>query len=380
MTFDAKKLENVSKVLAEAVHGDRIAQGRIKAIAENKAPLSEAISTSDLAKTFNAVTRAELVRQYAAQEQVWKLFAKREVLPDFREAQFRELTFTDDVNLAENGGVATAPGSLPNVPELTEYPTFTFTTAENKIKLAKKGARIGFSWEAVINDEWGFIASLPGQLAIYARNTEETEAAKVLATATGPNADTFKTANGNAADNKKLNLDALQFAKQAVRNRKVNGAYVTVQKFALVVPTSLADTARNLLNITSLEISDKTTNRDVKYTTSTNNGDVTLVVNDWLTKIDTSANAATTWYLVPLGGTDGTRTSVVVAFLQGNENPDFRQSGNTGLYLGGGDVPSLEGSLLNDDVEYRVRHVVTGGYLYGTGMYASTGTTAYTAP
>lgn len=367
MVFD-KKMEETAKVFAEAMHGDYRAQGIIKAVAQGD--LVEAISTSDLARTFNFVTRQAVTKQYAELPTTWTQFAKRTTLNNFNVTSFREFVFNEDVDLAENGGHVTAPASLPVVPELTEYPSFRFTTGANQVKLNKRGARVPFSWEAVINDEWSFIQSLPGKLAEFAKNSEELEAVGVLTSPTGPNAGTFNSGNGNVSSkNYLLGLDALALAKDEVKNRKVNGNYLNVTKWALIVPTVLEETARRILNLSSLEI----TQGNIKYTTSTNTSDITLVVNDWLTKVDKSANAAKTWYLVPLNGTDGTRDSIVVAFLTGHEQPEFRQSGNTGLYLGGGAVPSLEGSLLNDDVEYRVRHVVTGAFLYPQALFSSTG-------
>jgi hypothetical protein len=367
MTF-TKQMEEAAKVLGDAIAGDYRAQGLIKAVAQGE--VSEALTTSDLARTFNFVTRAATVKQYSELPTTWTQFAKRERLQNFNITTFREFVFEDDVRLAENGGFVTAPASLPVVPELTEYPSFRFTTGANQVKLNKRGARVPFSWEAVINDEWSFIQSLPGKLAEFAKNSEELEAVGVLTSVTGPNAGTFNAQNGNTnATNYVLGLDAIALAKNEVKNRKVNGNYINVTKWALIVPTNLEETAKRILSLSSLEV----TQGNLKYTTTTNLSDITLVVNDWLTKVDKSANAAKTWYLVPLNGSDGTRDSIIVAFLNGHEQPEFRQSGNTGLYLGGGAVPSLEGSLLNDDVEYRVRHVVTGAYLYPQALFASTG-------
>lgn len=368
MTF-TKQMEEAAKIFGEAVNGDYRAQGIIKAAARGDV-LVEALSTSDLAKTFNFVTRAAVTKQYAELSSTWTQFAKRERFQNFNITSFREFNFEDDVRLNENGGHTTAPGSLPVVPELTEYPSFRFTTGANQVKINKHGARVPFSWEAVINDEWSFIQSLPGQLAKFAKDTEETEAVGVLTSPTGPNAGTFNADNGNVSSkNYLLSLDALELAKQEVNNRKVNGNYLNVTRWALVVPTTMQAQAERILSLTSLEV----TQGNLKYVTTANTSNITLVVNDWLTKIDKSANAAKTWYLVPLNGTDGTRTSLIVGFLNGHEAPEFRQSGNTGLYLGGGSVPSLEGSLLNDDVEYRVRHVVTGAYLYAKALFSSTG-------
>lgn len=368
-----KKLEETAKVFGAAMHGDYRAQGIIKQIATQgiaEAGLSEALTTSDLARTFNFVTQNATVAQYAELPTTWTQFAARKTLPNFNEASFREFDFVDNVDLAENGGFVTAPASLPVVPELTEYPSFKFLVGANKAKLNKRGARVPFSWEAVINDEWAFISSLPGQLAKFAKNTEELEAVGVLVDPNGPNAGTFKSANGNVSSkNYLLSLDALELAQNEVKNRKVNGNYLNVTRWALIVPTTMESQAKRILSLTSLEV----TQGNLKYVTTANTSNITLVVNDWLTKVDKSANASKTWYLVPLNGNDGTRDTLIVSFLQGHEQPEFRQSGNTGLYLGGGAVPSLEGSLLNDDVEYRVRHVVTGAFLYPQALFASTG-------
>jgi hypothetical protein len=185
-----KALEETSKVLGEAMHGDFVARGRLKAIVDQGYVLNESISSSDLAQTFAYTTAAALQSQYAAITPTWTQFAKRDVFEDFKPKQHRELIFNEDIDLAENGGHITAPGSLPAVPEGTEYPTFQWTTSAKQLSLHKKGARIGFTWESVINDEWGFIQSLPGQMVIYARNTEEpppparTPTPSTLATAT----------------------------------------------------------------------------------------------------------------------------------------------------------------------------------------------------
>lgn len=381
MEFTNAKLEETAKVFGAAIHGDHRARGIIKSVAETG--LSEAISSSDLARTFAYVTNAAMMKQYAELPTTWTQFAKRDVFEDFKPKFQREFLFEDVIQLDENGGHRTAPHSLPVVPEMTEYPTFKWTTGSRNLSLHKTGARIGFSWEAVINDDWGLIAGLPGHLASFAKRTEETEAVKVLASATGPNADTFNVSNGNALGTTgvggtrfKLSLNALEYAKREVRNREVNGRKINVSRFALIVPRAMEDVAKRVLSVGSLTVKSS----ELEYQTSATNSDVTLVVNDYLTLVDTSANAQTTWYLVPLNGTDGTRDTIVVNFLRNHESPELRQSGATGLYLGGGQVPSLEGSLLNDDIEYRIRYVVAGGYWFADAMYASTGESDAAAP
>lgn len=368
-----KSIVEASKVLGAAFEGDFSARGILKEMAmTGNVPLSlqEAYATTDMLAAFNVATRQKLESQYPEAPRVWTKIAKRNLFDDFKEQQFREFTWDKGLIVDENAGVKIVPGALARIPEGTEYPTFGFATSQNSFKLHKHGARFPFFWEMVVNDEWGFIQSIPTRMIDFALQTEEVECFTQLASDTGPNATTFSVANGNAADNKKLNLANLSAAKTAVRSRKVNGRAVRVPRFALVVAPALEEAAKSLLAISALEVTDE----NGKYTTATSNGDVELVVADVLVDIDTTANVDTTWYLVPLGGNDGTRDSILVNFLRRNEQPDLRISGNTGSYLGGGAVPGLEGSLLNDDVEYRVRHVVTGGVHHAEGMYASTGT------
>lgn len=372
-----QNIEEAGKIFGAALEGDRTAQGRVKALVDGTAYITESVSTSDLAAAFAIGSAQKIKAQYAKRTQSWKDFAVTKKFNDFKPQFFRELTLDANVNLDENGGKATLPGSLPRIPEGTEYPSFSFTTSRNGIILYKEGARFPFTWEMVINDEWELIKSIPGQMLDYAANTEDTEAYGILVSPTGPNAVTFHADHGNTntglfAAEHPLSLDALVLAKKAIRARKVNGNYVSVPSFRLVVPTALKDQAEYILSVRELEVTEGT--RKVKA--GVGNSDVKLTATDWLTEIDESAAAGTTWYLVPDGGKTAKRESIGVGFLTNHETPDLRISGNTGNRIGGGAIPGLEGSMLNDDIEYRVRHVVAGCFLNGEGLLASKGTGA----
>lgn len=374
--MSTKNLTEAGDLFGDAIAGDRTAQGRVKALVDGTAYISESVSSSDLARAFVIGTRQTLQEQYAKLTPTWTDFAKRRKFNDFKPQFLRELLLDEDTNLTENGGVKTRPGSLPRIPEGTEYPKFGFTTSANGVLLAKNGASFGFTWEMVINDEWELIGSIPGKLLQFASNTEDTEAYGILADADGPNALTFSVSNGNTNTGLfdkeyALGLDALTLAKRAIRERRVNGRRVTVPKFRLIVPLSLKDRAEALLATKEITIRNEGNTAEIK--TNTTNSDVALTATDWLEQIDESATAATTWYLVPDKGFDGVRDSLAVAFLSNHEAPDLRISGNTGNYLGGGAVPGLEGSLLNDDAEYRIRHVVSGAFLNGQALLASRG-------
>jgi len=364
-----KKIQEASKIIGSAIMGgDRAARGMLQGMAHGNdvsSYLSEAIATTDLLAAFNIATNEAVLAQYPDAPKVWTKIAARKRLPDFKEYREREFLWDKGLLIDENAGARIVPGALARIPEGTEYPTFSFSTGQVSKQLHKHGARLPFFWEAVINGEWEYLGSIPGRLLEFASHTEEIEAFTQIADAAGPRADVFDTVSTMV-----LNLENLSAAKTEVRSRKVNGRSVRIPRFALVVPPALEETARRLLAITSLEVTDV----NGTYMTTTSNGDVELVVADVLVDIDTSANVDTTWYLVPVGGSDGTRTSLSVNFLEGHETPDLRISGNTGNYLAGGPVPGLEGSLLNDDAEYRVRHVVTGAVEHNDALFASTGT------
>lgn len=366
-----KQVIEASKILGSAFQGDRSAQGILKEMAfggDVSHYLTEAYATTDMLAAFNISARETLEAQYPKADRVWTQIATRKRLPDFKEQAYREFTWDKGLLVDENAGRAIVPGALAVIPEGTEYPSFGFSTSGRSVKLHKHGARFPFFWEMVVNGEWEDLGSIPGRMSEFALQTEEVEAFVQLASTTGPRADVFTgdLAPGTA----KLSLESLSAAKTEVRSRKVNGRAVRVPRFALVVAPALEETAKQLLAITRLQVTDA----NGVYDTTTSNGDITLVVADVLVDIDTSANVDTTWYLVPLQGKDGTRESITVNFLERHENPDLRISSATGSYLGGGSVPGLEGSLLNDDAEYRVRHVVTGAIAHADGLYASIGT------
>lgn len=374
MFNEAKYLET-AKVFEAAVKGDYTARGRLKQIVDSGTVLNETISTSDLVRTFGRVNQVELERQYAGTSFQWKRFAKPDIREDFRPVGKQEFIMEEDLALASNGGYPSAVGTLPVVPEGTEYPTaLNWTTSEKQLGLYKSGLRVGFTFEAIMNDQWGFIQSIPGELFKYAYNTEEREALSTFVSATGPNADFFNSGNQNTVGTVPLTLDNLKAAKKNVRSRKVNGNSVTVSKFVLVVPPAMQDDAEALLKILSVETVDGAgTSTEIRTTQSTSNGDVELVVSDHIGRIDVSAKVDTTWYLLPAGGNDGTRDSIVLGFLRGHEKPQFTIATTNHTYPGGGAVPWTEGSLRNDSTESRIRHIVSGGFWNATSCYASTG-------
>jgi hypothetical protein len=349
-----ERVEEIVEQLDKALDGDARAQGAIKAEIKE---VTESHSTSDFPEVFRSVTQAAFLDQYSQIESVYTQYTRPYNVNNLRPQSFYSL-FMDLSNMPDtNGGYDTLkeqPGGLARIPELTEFPTFSFSASESSFGVAKYGARVNFSFEMLLNDEWGVLETLPNQLAVLARNQEDIVSTEVLASPTGPNADFFNAANGNLiAGNPHLSVDSLDAAINSINTRTLNGNPVRVDNLALVVPPALEREARRIVSVSSFLVEDENGTYNIANPVS----GVTVIVNPWLATIDKSATVNTTWYLVPFAGA-GLRPSIVFSKIRGRETPELRIASATGNYLGGGEVPGREGSFLNDDIEFRVRHFV----------------------
>jgi hypothetical protein len=376
----SKKGAALIKDLSEAMRGSYTAMARLK----------EAISTNDFPILFGQVTQLALQGQYARLPQQWTAFSSRFTASNLKNQRLMDWNPTFGQLPAQNGGETRHPFALPRIPELTEFPTFKLEARGQEWGLNKYGARFPFSFESFINDELQIIQDMPAEMAAMGRDTEDVLTTGVLATSTGPNPDYFN-ANwdfGNLANqgnilegNPVLSIEALEQAMQEIGLRRINGLEgrpVTVPNgWVLIVPPSMEILANEIAAIASQEIvqGDPATGRQVRFTRANQaRGRFTVQVNQWLPLIDTSANAATTWYLVPTGGTTGTRRAIVTSFLAGHEAPELRIKNDAGQSLGGGDISPFEGSFINDDVQYRVRHFVGAAGLDPSPSMVSLGT------
>ena len=367
MAITQKRYDYVANLVEGALKGDYVAQGAIKneVRSARKVELEESHTTSDFPTVLRSITEAAFLGQYDQIQSVYPQYTRQYNVNNLRPQAFYSLAINNSNLPDQNGGDTTtkdAPGGLVRIPELTEFPTVSFVASETSFGVAKYGARVNFSFEMLLNDEWGVLESLPTQLAQLARNQEDIVATEVLASTTGPNAtffnatnaNRFVTADGYSVNNPALSIDAIVEAQSHITSRTFNGNPVTVASFALMVPPALEAEARRLLGVSAFQIDDPING---VYTYANPVSGIQLIVNPWLTVVDKSANVNTTWYLLPVGSA-GIRPAVVFSKIRGRETPELRISSATGNYLGGGEVPGREGNFVNDDIEFRVRHFV----------------------
>ena len=366
--------------LQEAMRGNYAAMARLK----------EAISSNDFPILFGQVTQLALQGQYARLPQQWTAFSSRYTVTNLKNQRLMDWNPTFGQLPEQNGGEVRHDFALPRVPELTEFPTFKLEARGQEWGLNKYGARFPFSFEAFINDELQVIQEMPNEMAAMGRDTEDVLTTSVIASSTGPNPAYFNASwdfgslanQGNILEgNPPLSVEALEQAMQEIGLRRINGLEgrpVVVPSWVLVVPPSMEILANEIAAIATQEIvrgDPASAAGQVRFQRANQaRGRFTVQVNQWLPLIDTSATAATTWYLLPTGGTTGTRRAIVTSFLAGHESPELRIKNEAGSSLGGGEISPFEGSFVNDDVQYRVRHFVGAAGLDPSPSMVSLGT------
>lgn len=350
-------LIEASRLMDAAFHGTTM---------RARADLQEAMATPDFRNAAFEVLDRETLERYQALPATWQGYARRFLVKDFKPKKLVDLL----------GGLA----GLDEVPELNPYPERSVSKALYEISVRKFGARFAFSWESWINDELDELENLPEALSIAARETESREAASLLTDGNGPNGAFFNSTaiQGSISNlmtgNPALTSTSLQTAIATITGRRdPQGRPVAFPRLVLVVPPGLEVQARAILNATEIEFQEGADGAGMKRIRGANwmRGVVDLVVDPWLTVIDQGAAAATTWYVVP--APNAGRPALGVAFLRGHEEPQVRTKADAGRAVGGGDLPPEDGGFEIDDIQYRVRHVLDGGYVDPIGTIVSTG-------
>jgi len=341
-----ESMKKANDLLLEAFAGNRRARVAVR----------EAFSTSDFTLAAFATIDKETREIYQEFPSVWREYASQTMVNDFREKYIIDML---------RGQIG-----LEVVPELTEYPTMGSESSTWSIAVKKYGARFAASWEAWLNDTAiDEIQDWPRIFAQAAAETDAITAVSQLVSASGINTTFFNAGNGNAPGTAALTLDSLDAALEAIPQRTTAaGRPIYVGQSVLLVPPALKTTANRIVSAREIRKTDGTT--ETIYDNYLN-GEVKVVVEPMLTVVNTSANANSTWFLLP--APDAPRKSVYVAHLRGHESADIRWKVDQGQRAGGGAIGTTEGSFDVDDIQVRVRHVVGGGTADPLPTYVSDG-------
>lgn len=320
------------------------------------AMLKEALTRSDFNVYLGKAFDVEMLAKYSDYEPEWRKIAAPTTVKNFKPKTYRDLF----------GG----RGALDRVAEGAEYTERNKDTAEYELQAAKFGNIFKLTFELIKNDELDGLRALPDDLANGAVETEDKAAFEAFVSATGPNTAFFKAANGNAPTTLAFTRPNIQAAYVVISKRKDKNGYpvrIASAKLLIVVPAALRFEAEQIVN--SPTIPDP--NGGAGTVPNPLAGKFEVVVSDYLTFVNTSAKADTTWYILP--APTSPRPALVVAKMTGEENPDIRVKADQGVRLGGGSIAPEEGSFGDDTITYRGRHIVGAGTLDPLLTYASTG-------
>lgn len=346
------KVAKVKELFESGYSGDRVAAAHFE----------ESITTSDA--IFNAayLINLQTIPQFDLLPRAWEGVASVRELPDFRPAILTGIFGGFDGLQRQGsitGGSANNPqgqqGIPPVVPEGAEYPYATIASQEASYgRLRKRGFKVGWTWEARVNDAIDFFGQIPGEMLSTALDAEDYEVFSALTNGVdssvqllGGTAYTGETVTANSV----ITRPAVARAIYELSQRKINGRYIQVNGgYNLVVPYGTGDAVRWMLNQQIYEVQDGSLKLTSSYLSS-GLASTTVVESIWVT--------GTNWYLVPKPGT--TRRPVLeLGRLRGNTAPELRIDNVTGNYNGGASVSPFEGSFTNDTIDMRLRYALTG--------------------
>lgn len=316
----------------------------------------ENLTTSDFPNLFGDVLSRELLGNYKAYQSSWPAYARRGQVPDFRQVK----RFTIE------GG----QGILPEVKERSPYPAAYITEGANYgYRVTKRGERVPFSMEAIINDDLGALKDIPVRMGVSAARSEDMFIASLFMTSAGPSTSYFSTgnknqiiqANGAANNNPALSTDALDDVYRVAGNmRDSDGQPILVEKFTLVIPPQLSVVAKKIMRATEVRVNPGATTGTQPTVPNFYRDDFDVVVNPYLPIINTT-NGASAWYVFanPANG----RPAMEVGFLRGYEAPQIMMKASNQMIVGGGLTDPTMGDFETDAVEYKVRHIFGGTLL-----------------
>lgn len=338
--------EGVRKI--KALVEKAINEGSIVADAQLREMVtSDVVAAKDLAHLINV----QVLPQFDKTPRVWQQIADVRKVPNFRKTVLYSL-FASDQNKAGLG----PNGELSKVPEGQPYPYITVSGDEAaSSSIAKRGNRIGWTWETSIDDTAGFLDDLPTLLTDAVVDTEEKEVFDAL-NASGLTA----LAGGTLADGTVVAANAVAHpasileAISEIKLRKLNGRVIgdSSNGWNVLVAMGQKDGLDSLIARWNSVL----TFDQGAYTFGKSGAGALSNV----TVIETEHITGTTWKILPKPG--GYRRPVLSLLrLRGNETPQLRVKDNG------------EFSFEDDTTQYRLRYPVGAARWFNQPVASSTG-------
>jgi hypothetical protein len=330
-----KMLAEAAKFVADVVKGRRSLR-----------QLNEAMTTSDFPYLFGDILDRQVLASYREAPSVWRNFAKRSTVRDFR--------------TVKRYGVHGADQVLEVVKEQQEYKGSKIdedTPYEFAVK--KYGRRLPFSFETITNDDLEALTDGPARLGKAARRTENKFVTSLYMDASGPHASFYTVGNGNIiTGNPALSLAALQTGMELMSQKvDADGEPIVIEMVELVVPPALEVTGLNILNALQIELTEKG-GTSARKLVSQNwmKTRFNLNVDYYIPIVASSANGSTSWCL--FANPDNDRPALEVGFLRGHEEPEIFMKQPNAVRVGGGGAEEFD--FDTDSREYKVRHILGG--------------------
>lgn len=376
-----RKMAEAAKLIVNAFRGNR------RAILT----LSEAMSTSDFPNLFGDVIDRAVLQNYLETPYTWNMVANASEVSDFRPVKrFRVDGGTGLLGKTDANG-------FPVPLEMgVQYPEDSLSDAEYTYRLFKRGKRMPFFWETIVNDDLNAIKDTPARFGRGARRDEEYFVTMLFANATSAitqqgnsvpalysNANKNIVNNANVGDsggnNPVLSITALQRAIIVLMQQTdTTGQPISVEAMTLVVPPSLKTIAMNILNTDYVWMGDQggtnggSNNFPLQQLHAQNwaKNIVRLAVNYYLPICDPTYGK-TGWYL--FANPENGRPALEFGRLRGHITPElFMKLPNSvaisegAMGPGLGSIPGttsmnpMEGDFDTDSIHYKVRHVFGG--------------------
>lgn len=390
-----RRLAEAASIVFRAFNGSRHDMFRFQ----------EALATSDFPYLFGDVIDRAVLANYLETPYTWNMIAAQRTVNDFRPVRdFRVDGGTGLLGATQASGGVLSTGQPVPLTQGSQYPEDSLSDASYTYRLFKRGKRMPFYWETIMNDDLNAIKDTPARFGRGARRDEEyfvttlfangvntlvtasSNGATVPALYSNGNKNIVNAANAGGAftaNNPALTITALQQAIVVLMQQlDTTGQPISVEAMTLVVPPSLKTVAMNILNTDYVFMADQGGTQQINgsnlsatvaqqlHAMNWAKNIVRLAVNYYLPIVDTTYGH-TAWYL--FSNPENGRPALEVGKLRGHENPElFMKLPNSvaisegsmgpgpGVMPGTTNMNPLEGDFDTDSIHYKIRNVFGG--------------------